>query len=215
MARTAQDLLAELNALPHPATEAARAVRRVWSKALAGEPADTVTGLALTLNRQKTWRWVGAELIRFHKAAFAGFDDTLATELAEGLDSWESVDGYARTLTGPAWACGQISDGLIDAWSRSPDRWLRRAALVSTVALNRPAEGGCIDAARTLAICARLAGDRDDMVEKAVSWALRELGRQEAAPVQAFLATHEVGARVRREVGNKLRTGLKTPKARA
>jgi 3-methyladenine DNA glycosylase AlkD len=87
--------------------------------------------------------------------------------------------------------------------------------VVSTVALNRPAEGGRIDAPRTLAICARLAGDRDDMVEKAVSWALRELGRQDAGPVKAFLKEQgdRLGARVRREVGNKLRTGLKNPKS--
>ena len=53
-------------------------------------------------------------------------------------------------------------------WARSPDRWLRRSALVATV-------GAKAEAARTLAVCAGLAADRDDMVVKALSWALREL----------------------------------------
>jgi 3-methyladenine DNA glycosylase AlkD len=52
------------------------------------------------------------------------------------------------------------------------------------------------------------------MVVKALSWALRELGRQDAAPVRAFLDRHDgaLAPRVKREVGNKLRTGLKNPK---
>ena len=41
--------------------------------------------------------------------------------------------------------------------------------------LNLRAAGGTGDAERTLAVCAQLAADRDDMVVKALSWALREL----------------------------------------
>ncbi|MDQ0462548.1 3-methyladenine DNA glycosylase AlkD [Caulobacter ginsengisoli] len=211
--QAAAALVAEIAALPRRDTASIRAVRQARTKAWARQPVDFILEVARALAARHAGRWVGEELIRFHRPAFAAFDDTLAAELAQGLDSWDTVDAYARILVGPAWARGQVSDGLIDTWSRSPDRWLRRAALVSTVALNRPAEGGRIDAPRTLAICARLAGDRDDMVEKAVSWALRELGRQDAAPVEAFLADNIVGARVRREVGNKLRTGLKNPKS--
>ena len=109
---------------------------------------------------------------------------------------------------------GLVPDRLFDRWASSPNLWLRRAVLVSTVALNRPAEGGRVDAARTLAICERLVDDREDMVVKALSWALRELGRQDEPPVRRFLARHEarLASRVRREVGNKLRTGLKNPR---
>ena len=66
---------------------------------------------------------------------------------------------------------------------------------------------------RTLAICRALAADRDDMVEKALSWALRVLSRRDRPAVEKFMA--EMGdrlpARARREVRNKLVTGLKTP----
>lgn len=53
--------------------------------------------------------------------------------------------------------------------------------------------------------------DRDEMVVKSMSWALRELAKREPKLVRAFLSTHKgaLAARVTREVDNKLTTGLK------
>jgi 3-methyladenine DNA glycosylase AlkD len=57
-----------------------------------------------------------------------------------------------------------------------------------------------------------LAADRDDMVVKALSWALRSLVRHEPTLVRTFLTRHGdvLAARVRREVKAKLETGLKS-----
>lgn len=128
-------------------------------------------------------------------------------------DGWAAVDTFACYLSGPAWREHQVPDAVIHRWARSPDRWWRRAALVSTVPLNAPARGGRGDTARTLAVCTLLVKDRDDMVAKALSWALRELARRDPHAVRRFLAEHqdELAARVLREVRNKLDTGLKTP----
>jgi 3-methyladenine DNA glycosylase AlkD len=51
------------------------------------------------------------------------------------------------------------------------------------------------------------------MVAKALSWALRELVVHDAGAVKEFLEEHYkvLAARVKREVKNKLRTGLKYP----
>jgi len=67
---------------------------------------------------------------------------------------------------------------------------------------------------RTLDVCRMLVNDRDDMVVKAMSWALRELVVHDAGAVSEVLSEHEdeLAARVKREVRNKLRTGLKNPK---
>jgi 3-methyladenine DNA glycosylase AlkD len=53
------------------------------------------------------------------------------------------------------------------------------------------------------------------MVVKALSWALRELIPHDPDAVRNFLSQHEevLAARVKREVRNKLTTGLKNPKA--
>jgi 3-methyladenine DNA glycosylase AlkD len=58
-----------------------------------------------------------------------------------------------------------------------------------------------------------LAGDHEDMVVKALSWALRELVPHDPEAVRAFLADYDpvLAARVKREVSNKLETGLKNP----
>lgn len=57
-----------------------------------------------------------------------------------------------------------------------------------------------------------LVDDRDDMVDKAMSWARRQLSTWDAPAVEAFLADHDdrLAARVRREVRTKLATGRKT-----
>ena len=87
-----------------------------------------------------------------------------------------------------------------------------------TVALNRRSLGGLGDTARTLSICELLAADRDGMVVKAMSWALRDLIAVDRGAVERFVGKHEdvLAARVKREVRNKLTTGLKNsrPKAR-
>jgi len=58
-----------------------------------------------------------------------------------------------------------------------------------------------------------LIADRDDIVYKALSWALRELAKKNPAAARKFLERHRKGmaAQVVREVQNKLTTGLKNP----
>jgi len=59
-----------------------------------------------------------------------------------------------------------------------------------------------------------LVDDHEDMVVMALSWALRALLLHDPYAVSEFLEEHDavLAARVKREVRNKLETGLKTPK---
>jgi 3-methyladenine DNA glycosylase AlkD len=134
--------------------------------------------------------------------------------LGQGIQSWGEVDCFASSVAGPAWREGNIPTRLIHSWTRSADQWWRRAALVSSVPLNNRARGGNGDAARTLGVCRLLVRDRDDMVVKALSWALRELSKRDRSAVEGFLEQHaeRLAPRVIREVTNKLRTGLKNPR---
>jgi len=210
----ADALLAEVTALAHRDTPTLRALRRARSAQWRGRTPEFIMGVAMELQRRRVHRWLGYELIRNHRSAFDLLNDRRLGELSVDLGSWDVVDGFARILSGPAWARGLASDALIGAWAGSADRWLRRTALVSTVALNMPADGGRGDPDRTLAMCRRLAGDRDDMVEKALSWALRVLAARDGAAVRHFLAAEDarLAARVKREVRHKLETGLKNPR---
>jgi len=210
----AADIAAEIRALPEANTPNVRAVRRGYSRELKKADAALVLDLARELLGRYGHRWVAYELIAAHPGAFRCLDATLLEDLGRGMDSWSAVDTFGRILSGPAWREGLVADELIHRWARASDRWWRRAALVSTVALNVRSRGGRGDVPRTLAVCRRLVADPDDMVVKALSWALRQLAVHDPNAVRAFLEEHDdvLAARVKREVGNKLATGLKNPR---
>ncbi len=153
-------------------------------------------------------------LLERHPAAAASLGAPEVERLAGRPDNWVSADTFACLLAGPAWRRGQVSDARVRRWARSRDRWWRRIALVSTVPLNLRSRGGTGDVPRTLRLCARLVSDRDDMVVKALSWALRVAAGREPAAVRAFLGRHRaaLAARVVREVTSKLATGRKNPR---
>lgn len=204
---------AEICALPLQNTPSVRAVRRRYSRSLRDADQELILDLARELIEDYDHRWLAYELIRCHRAAFRGLREAELVELGQGINSWGSVDAFAWILAGPAWLQGQVPDGLIHSWARSGDRWWRRAALVSTVALNVRSHGGQGDVPRALVVCRLLVADQDDMVVKAMSWALRELIPRDPEAVQGFLQEYEgiLAARVKREVKNKHATGLKNP----
>jgi 3-methyladenine DNA glycosylase AlkD len=203
---------ADILDLPKRDTPSLRAVRKRWSQKLKTADAGDVIAIALKLERatDQSSKWIGYELIRFHTGAFAAITEAQIADFASRIASWYATDAFGTVLSGPLWAKGRISDALIDGWSRSGDRWLRRSALVATVGRN----AANADTDATFALCLRLADDRDDMIEKAVSWALRYLSQKDRGAVVAFMAEHgeRFRPRVKRELRNKLTTGLKTPK---
>jgi len=212
----AAEIDAAIRAMPAGDTPATREVRRSYSQRLKHADPAYVLAVARELLRGFGQRWVAYELVARHKEAFKGVGETELEEFGRGMKSWGAVDAFARTLAGPAWLRRQVDDDLIERWGRSDNLWWRRAALVSTVALNMRSQGGTGDVPRTLAICGLLAGDREDMVIKALSWALRELAPHDPDAVRAFLAENDskLAARVTREVQHKLKTGLKAPRRR-
>jgi len=212
----AKALREEIEARRGATTSEIRVIRRRWTRELSEADPKVILGLARRALRETddTVRWVVYELINSHPASLASLGAGDFEWLGRGVASWGAVDAFACYLVGPAWRQGQISTSVIERWARSQDRWRRRAALASTVALNVPARGGTGDAHKTLKICRALIDDRDDVVVKALSWALRALARQDPTSVRRFLTRHgdRLAARVRREVHHKLTTGLKNPR---
>lgn len=205
---------AEIRALAVHNTSTERAICHKYTALLKSSPSEYVLDFARVLLFTHGLRWQAYELIQAHKTAYCSLGETELEELGQGINSWWATDSFARTLSGPAWRDGQISDEVILRWARSPDLWWRRAALVSTVAFNVRTRGGKGDVPRTLMICNLLVNDHEDMVVKALSWALRELVYFDRASVERFIQEHEqaLAGRVKREVGSKLRTGLKSRK---
>lgn len=217
--KLAAEIAARIRALPSLRTEDVRAVRREFSKRLSKAAPGIVTDVALRLMDSPAieHRFVAYELVSKHPAALASLGAKELERFGRGIDSWGAVDMFGCYLAGPAWRERQVPDKLIHNWARSKDRWFRRAALVSTVPLNGKARGGRGDTTRTLEVCSSLVADRDDMVVKAMSWALRELSKRDPEAVRLFLDEHQskLAARVVREVRNKLSAGLKNPHVRS
>jgi 3-methyladenine DNA glycosylase AlkD len=205
----------DLAAVPRLNAETVRRIRRRCSKALEAESPEVVLRFVRSLLSCGGWAEgvVACEVLACHPGATGLLNDDLVEKMAAGLSDWGSVDVFGVTVAGVAWREGLVTDSRIASWARSPDRWRRRLALVVTVPLNARARGGQGDARRTLRVCRALKRDRDDMVVKAMSWALRELAKRDPTAVARFLKDCEdqLASRVRREVRNKLATGLKNP----
>jgi 3-methyladenine DNA glycosylase AlkD len=193
-----------------------RVIRQKYTKILRKSLPKIVLETALVLIHKYGYRGPAYALVRHHQAAFQSLREKDLERLGKGINSWWSVDSFARILTGPVWLKGQIQDEVITRWAQSEDLWWRRTALVCTVALNIRSKGGYGDTERTLDICRILVDDHEDMVVKAMSWALRALVAHDPNNVREFLEEHDavLHARVKREVRNKLETGLKNPRRR-
>lgn len=151
------------------------------------------------------------ELIGRNRKLLDSLSYTDLMDLWKNLDNWASVDHYSVGIYGVLWGRGVVKDAHIEKLLESDNFWDRRVAVVSTVALNLKSRGGTGDTTRTLAVCERVVDERQDMIQKALSWALRELSKRDRAAVVAFMEKNEnrLAKRVLREVSHKLEFGTK------
>jgi 3-methyladenine DNA glycosylase AlkD len=212
MKKIAMEIHRSLSAIKTKNATSFRFLRREWSKQLQNRPGKAIISLARNLVPLGFWERIMAyEIILYHRGAQQDLRSTDIAVLGRGMNSWAEVDSFASYVAGPAWRERRIPDSVVSRWAHSPNRWWRRAALVSTVPLNNRARGGTGDTSRTLRICRLLVNERDDMVIKALSWSLRELSKRDRAAVKMFLNKYLklLASRIKREVQNKLDTGLK------
>ena len=133
--------------------------------------------------------------------------------LLVNMDNWASVDTFGLYILGYAFRENIISIKKLKSYYQSKDFWLRRLPIVATVRLNLRSRGGKGDPERTLEVCEWAIDDHADLINKAMSWALRELAKVDAIPVIDFIDQYEdrLHSRVLREVRNKIKTGRKNP----
>jgi 3-methyladenine DNA glycosylase AlkD len=79
-------------------------------------------------------------------------------------------------------------------WTRSDDRWLRRAAIICQLGTRDRADVELLTTAIESAI-----SDSDFFLRKAIGWALRDYARADPAWVRSFAETHELSPLSRRE----------------
>ena len=187
----------------------ARSHAREWK----GAPAQAVeVALALVAQKNHDARQVAYEILGAIPSARDGLKVRQLEALADGNDNWAAVDCFCSTLSGPQYATGRLAPAVLEKWARSPDPWMRRAALATVAtAFQRASLRGKSPVLPSARVCALLVDDRHDHVVKALSWALRNLSSRDRAVVERFMAEHDarLAARVKREVKTKLTTGTK------
>ncbi len=97
--------------------------------------------------------------------------------------TWADHDALAMFLIGPLLVQFPARARMVTGWSRSNDRWHRRAAAVSLI---RGVQRGLfVD--RATRVTHTLAADPDDMVQKGLGWLLRVWGSVRPAEVVPLL----------------------------
>jgi 3-methyladenine DNA glycosylase AlkD len=106
--------------------------------------------------------------------------------------NWATTDAICGLLLGPLVAAHPEQAPTVSRWAGHRNMWVRRAAIVGLIPLAR--QGGALDILyRTARI---LHADQEDLIQKAVGWALREAGKSDMDRLQRYL--RENGPRIPR-----------------
>jgi len=131
----------------------------------------------------------------------------------DSLSNWGETDALCGNVLAPLLEKDPDLVSRLEPWTRSRNRWRRRAAAVALVPAARHGQHHEF----AYIICDRLASDRDDLVEKAVGWLLKEISRTQPQGVVDYLvANGEVLSRTTiRYAAEKLPAGLRDRALRA
>jgi len=99
------------------------------------------------------------------------------------IRDWDGVDDSAPYIAGRYLL--ERDKRVLYRLVRSRSLWDRRIALVATLWFIRNGNVG-----DTLALCALVLEDREDLIHKAAGWMLREVGKRDGRALRAFLDEH-------------------------
>jgi len=160
-----------------------RAHREEWSAADAVRFANV-----LIVDPHLEVKGLGIEVLaRFRSACTPRLLPVWKRWLAKNHSSnWATTDAICGYLIGPLILTEPSLAPRVGAWARHRNMWVRRAAAVSLIPSAR--KGAALDVAYKVA--RTLHGDREDLIQKAVGWLLREAGKTDPARLEQYLRRH-------------------------
>jgi 3-methyladenine DNA glycosylase AlkD len=97
--------------------------------------------------------------------------------------NWATTDSICGALIGPLVVrCPELGARL-RVWARDRNLWVRRASIVGLIP--RARKGESLDLVYEIA--KRLHADKEDLIQKAVGWTLREAGKTDPARLERYL----------------------------
>ena len=100
--RAAAEIHEEILALQYRNTPNVRKIRKQYSNSLRDTSPEFMLELAWELLNNYGDRWIAYELIAGHKGAYSSLNESQLEKFGRGIHSWDTVDSFARTLSGPA-----------------------------------------------------------------------------------------------------------------
>ena len=97
--------------------------------------------------------------------------------------NWATTDAICCSLIGPFLVRYPQLAPRMAVWSRDRNMWVRRASIVSLIPSAR--KGAALDLLYQTAHL--LHADREDLIQKAVGWALREAGKADERRLERYL----------------------------
>ena len=116
------------------------------------------------------------------------------------VHNWANCDGVSSWLLSASIANEPALKSALPAWTKSRNRWKRRAAAVSLLQEAKKGRG----AEEIFRIARELAHDPDEMVQKGVGWLLKETYSKRPEAVVAFLEETRPPRRVVRYAAEKM-----------
>ena len=102
------------------------------------------------------------------------------------FDNWALIDYFCPQILSPLLMENSDLIPEIISWAESANIWVRRAAVVSFI---RPVRQGLFLSA-AYQVAEKLFSDKEDLIQKAVGWLLREAGKQDMVRLEKFLLHH-------------------------
>jgi 3-methyladenine DNA glycosylase AlkD len=100
--------------------------------------------------------------------------------------NWATTDSICGSLVGPLLVAHPELAPRLRSWARDRNMWVRRASVVGLIPLAR--KGVALDVLYDNALA--LHGDGEDLIQKAVGWALREAGKADTPRLERHLRAH-------------------------
>lgn len=114
------------------------------------------------------------------KQIFDFYLDNLGT-----VNNWDIVDSSAHKIVGDYLIDNPVLVKIIYNLARSRDLWERRVAMIATLAFIQAEKFEHV-----VAIAEILIDDEEDLIQKAVGWMLREMGKRNEVKLINFLNRH-------------------------
>ena len=151
---------------------------------------DDATRFAAALMRDPylETKSVGIEVLARYRRSF---EPALLRDIRRWLSAnlsanWATTDAIGGMLIGPLLADHPEALPRLRAWANGRNLWVRRASIVSLIVPMR--RGHALD--QTYETAQALHAHREDLIQKAVGWALREAGKPDMPRLERYLRAH-------------------------